>query len=102
MKTYTKFEVDITCTSKTRFSQEEYQMFRNINKTFDTIEQAREFIADKYNGCKRVKMYQDVTDKPEHSGYIYCFNDSDLSHNSPVWNQQDWVLIRKHEITPIL
>lgn len=103
MDTYMKFEVEITETGKTPFSSEEYNTFNRETKVFDTLEQAREFINERYKGHKKVKMYQDTKNgKSCHSGWIYCFKNKDISHNSREWLQQDWVQIRKHEITVIV
>lgn len=88
----------ITRTSKPLFSQENYTIFDEGMKTFDSLEQARTFLANEYEGHKRVKMYCDtIKGESKHIGWIYCLKNKDWSHNSEWWLQQDWIDIREVE-----
>lgn len=90
-------EVHITCTGKSRGrNDEEYSTFDRETKQFATIEAAKQYLKEKYGNCKRVPMYIDTAGAAEQLGWIYCFNNNDISH-VPVekWHQQDWVEIRK-------
>lgn len=76
-----------------------YTVFDHATYCYQTIEQAQKHLAQHYGTCKRVKMY---VGEGKHVGYIYCFKNSDVSHNSTPWFQQDWVEVAKvHEETTI-
>ncbi len=91
-------KVITTSTSKSLFSQEKYEIFDENVKMFETLEQARTYLANIYNSHKKVKIYvDDMNGKVKHIGWIYCFKNKDWSHNSNWWLQQDWVEIREVE-----
>ena len=102
METYTKYEVDIVCTGKSFASNDYYSMFDHKNEVFDSLGEVQEYLENTYSNCKRVKHYHDSKNGPEQTGWIYCFNSKDISHNSKAWRQQDWVTVRKHEITVVV
>ncbi len=101
MKTY--YDVSITKTGKT-YGHGEYNIFDQHTETLATLKEAMDYLKEKYGNCKRVKLYRDdPSSEPYQSGWIYCFNNSDMSH-SPVekWHQQDWVEVNQVESTIVL
>jgi hypothetical protein len=101
MASYTKmkyFEVNIIQTGKIPFSKKEFEVFNEKRLTFATLEQIKTFLANEYQKVKKTKMYiDDKEGNPKQVGWVYCFKNSDISHNSPIWLQKDWVEI--NEIT---
>jgi len=96
------YKVSIIETGCSYAPKGEYQRFNRITKSFATLDEARQFITDKYGKCKRVKMYQDDKNgKAKPVGWIYCFNNENSCH-TPVekWRQQDWVQLLEVEETP--
>ena len=87
------YKVTITRTAKTIGSTENYHIFDDEVKTFETKDLALCWIDAEYQGHKKVKMYCDTKEgDTKHAGWIYCFRNADYSHN-PIkkWTQQDWV-----------
>ena len=89
------YRIDISCTAKTE--KENWSIFDNISKVFDSIEKVKSWLKEKYGNCKTIPMYRDGPEnKSVKIGYIFCFKNADWSH-SPVnrWYQRDWVEIRE-------
>jgi hypothetical protein len=83
------YRIDITLTGKPMGrTDEKYSIFDHRTRSFATLNQAREFLTGTYGNCKRVKMY---IGEGRHIGFIYCFINKDISHDSKPWYQQDWV-----------
>lgn len=92
----TYYAVKITETGSPLF-RSEYSRFNTERLTFETKEAALAFLAERYKGHKKSRMYVDGKDgKPEPVGWIYGFKNADYSH-APVdsWMQQDWVELRE-------
>ena len=103
MKTYYKVETVSTGKNRGR-SDEEYQTFDTKTDHFTCLEAAKQHLKVKYGNCKREKLFRDnPNNEPYQSGWIYCFNNSDMSHR-PVdkWHQQDWVEVFRCESTIVL
>ena len=101
------YEVLVTMTGKTIGDKspkgEGYAIFHQETKRFITIRQAREWIQAEYNNKKKEKMYVDgKNEQVQQIGWIYCFKNSDMSHNSKPWYQQDWIEIKEIKATTIL
>ena len=97
------YEVSVLHTGKPVGSKEDYTTFDDSEKTFFTIKEVKEHLSVTYSKCKRVKMFVDTKDgKTKHTGYIYCFKNNDISHDSKMWYQQDWVSINEIQSTPII
>ena len=82
-------------TGKGYSPKDEYKIFDNETKTFETLRDAKEYLKETYGNCKRDFIYRDKTDGTTIKvGYIYSFNNCDWSH-SPLekWRQKDWVEI---------
>ncbi|MCJ7828735.1 MAG: hypothetical protein MUP81_03220 [Dehalococcoidia bacterium] len=97
MRTY--YEVQIIATGKGYAAKEGYRQFNAEQHAFGELSEAVDFVKNKYGNCKRVPMFRDNPNKePYQCGWIYCFNNDDISH-VPVekWRQQDWVEIRRCE-----
>lgn len=95
-------KVTITKTAKSIGSEKNYETFDREIKTFETLEQAKTFLANEYGEHKKVKMYVDDMDGVSRQvGWIYCFRNKDISHNTATFFQQDWVEIRKVEETEL-
>lgn len=96
-------EIVITHTSKAFGSKEDYRAFDITKHNFKTREDAQQYLQDTYGKCKREIMYQDnVAGGAEKIGYIYCFNNKDISHNSAPWHQHDWVSVYSVEKTALV
>ncbi len=98
------YKVSITMTGRSYKADDEYRTFDQQSKCFQTLEEAQSYVAEKYGNCKRVKIYRDQTNgEALHIGWIYCFNNNDISH-VPVdkWRQQDLVEITQVVETPIV
>lgn len=89
------YELSITQTGKPKGrTKEDYATFNIESKTFRTEEEARQYLKDTYGDCKKQAMYQDTKEGAEQIGWVYHFNNEDISH-VPVekWYQLDWVTI---------
>src|SRR5689334_11234829 len=95
---YYKLTITMTAKSMGR-SDEEYHIFDTQTRCYATLQQVRDYLTGTYGNCKRVKMY---VGEGRHIGYIYCFINRDISHNSTPWYQQDWVEVTKVEEEPTL
>lgn len=90
------YEVITTETSKSFGSKDNYTVFNNTKETYKTLQEAKNELTEKYGSVKKVKCMRDKKDGTSYqSGWIYCFKNSDISHNSKAWLQQDWVEIRE-------
>ena len=101
------YEVLVTKTGKAINSKkpagEGWETFDRITKRFKTTKETKEWLHEEYGNCKRKKIYVDTIDeKAKHIGYIYCFKNRDISHNSESWYQQDWIDIEEMRATRIL
>ena len=84
--------------------QEDYSIFDREIKDFKTLEEVKKHLQETYGQVKKEKIYIDTKDgQTKQTGWIYCFKNSDSSHN-PVekWYQQDWTEISKVEEEIIL
>lgn len=89
-------EISITRTGKNYGTQDAYSIFETEAKTFPDMASAKAFLKDEYGTCKRQAMYQDDKNgNAKRTGYVYCFNNKDWSHDSKAWHQQDWVVFHK-------
>lgn len=105
MKTY--YTIEITSTAKSRGrNSKEYHIFDRQTEHFTTLEAVELRLKEKYGNCKRQKIFRDLKkglEEPLHIGWVYCFNNDDISH-VPVqkWHQQDWVEVWKNEATVVI
>ena len=89
----TMITLNISQTAKGYHPEDEWQHLDSQTEYFRTIQEATAWLKEQYGNCKRVKMYRDLESGGSvHSGYVYGFRNSDISH-LPVakWIQQDWV-----------
>lgn len=99
------YQIQITKTGKSYRAQDEYHIFDTETVNRDSIIDVQNYLIEHYGLCKRTKMYRDnPIGEPIHCGWIYCFNNADMSHN-PVekWRQQDWVIVVRldsYTVTP--
>ncbi len=88
------YRIRITQTGKTPRKEEDFRTFNFEEVICKTLEEVKKELKDRYGEVKqRTKMYRDVKDgEPVHSGYVYHYRNSDMSHY-PVneWIQEDWV-----------
>ena len=97
------FEVIINETGKSFSKNDTYKSFNEEKETFKTLKELKNFLTEKYAGHKKVKMYcDDEEGNSKHIGWIYCFKNKDISHNSDWWLQQDWVSVYEVEKKKIL
>jgi hypothetical protein len=97
MKSY-KLRITETGRNSTR---DESTMFNIVNDEFETIEECRNAIIDRYGKMpnKRRKIYIGPNNNPTVIGFLHSFWNSDISHNSKPWFQTDWIEV--YEITSI-
>ena len=96
------YKVRITQTGKERFSKDDYRTFDRESHSFATKAEALAFLEERYPACKRVKMYADRADGvADQVGWIYCYLNSDISHDSATWTQQDWVELTEVQEVPV-
>lgn len=94
------YEVRIISTGKTpRKSDEDFTTFSRRVECFSDTESIQQFLEETYTAqcrSKRRRIYHDTRFGTEHTGYVYRFRNSDLTHY-PVdeWIQEDWVIIVK-------
>jgi len=87
------YKIQITKTSKLYGSKEGYRIFDSEILTCENLSNMRQMLKEKYGNCKREKCFRDRKNGGSfQSGWIYCFNNDDISH-VPVekWRQKDWV-----------
>jgi hypothetical protein len=77
----------------------DFENFNEITLTAKTLDELKTHILDRY-GLSDVNsfepMYQDKADGTANiCGYIYEFENRDISHNSEPWQQVDWINIYK-------
>lgn len=82
------------------------ECFNNIKESFETIEQLKEYLIERYGKMPqgRKKIYRDTLDKdgkfvPAIVGFLHSFWNQDCSHNSKKWFQTDWIEIYEQETT---
>lgn len=82
----------IDCTGRSSL-KEKPQLFEEFSELFGSIEEAQEFLVDRYGKMPagRNKIYIDRNGKPEVVGFTHSYWNSDISHNSKPWYQTDWV-----------
>ena len=97
------YEVLVTMTGKAVGDKspkgEGYSVFNEDTHNFLTITEAKTWLKEQYSQCKREKMY---AGESQHVGYIYCFKNSDISHDSEAWYQQDWVTVHEKITKPVI
>ncbi|KKN00789.1 hypothetical protein LCGC14_1134140 [marine sediment metagenome] len=102
MKTY--YTIEITSTGRSLgCSSEKYQIFDRQTNHFTTLEAVKLHLENKYGNYERQKIFRDTSKGAEHIGWVYCFNNDDISH-TPVdkWHQRDYVEVWKNEATPVI
>ena len=94
-KTY--YQLLITHTGKSIGSKnDDFETFDNTTKEFRSKIEALKYLSKTYNKFKKLRVYIDSgSGKSIQIGWIYCFKNSDISHNSKKWTQQDWIELRK-------
>lgn len=89
------YEMVIICEGSS--DGEEFSVFDEETKIFDTADKAREWLKEYYNtrrvSIHRMQMYRGDGIP---CGYIFEYENSDWSH-SPIekWIQRDWVTVEK-------
>ena len=73
------------------------ELYPGERPRFQTMQEAKEYLKEKYGICKRVSMYRDSKKHGEgiHVGWIYSFRAEQQDRSSPTgvdkYLQQDWV-----------
>jgi len=89
------YRVIVNRTAKVPYSKDNYSTFDYEVKEFKSLDEVNEYLSI-YKGMKRQKMYVDTKNgEARHVGYIYTFRNSDISHASDEWLQQDWIEIQE-------
>lgn len=91
------FKVFVDETSKNLGNnKEDYRIFNQYTESFKTLKEVKNWLKEKYQNIKKVKMYRDKKDGTSYqNGWVYCYKNKDWSHNSESWYQHDWVEIRE-------
>lgn len=93
-------QIHTIITGKNYGSKEDYVCFDTTNENVPSVQSAKKLLKERYGRCKKIKIYKETKDSKDiHIGWVYCFNNNDISHNSKTWHQQDWVYL--NEITPV-
>jgi hypothetical protein len=77
-------------------TDDDFRKFDTTDKDFSTLPLALDFIKKQGYASKDVqkeRMYVDYKGKEKTTGWIFTFINSDISHASEKWVQQDWVEI---------
>lgn len=92
-------EISITQTAKSN-PRDDYGAYNDERHIVKDMAEAKAWLKERYGNCKRSYIYQDTkSGETKRVGYIYHFRNSDISHNSKSWYQQDWVTFLKN--TPV-
>lgn len=84
-------------------NEENYEIFNRKESACSTLDEVKTELEDKYGKCKKVFIYQDdEKGNAIKTGRIYCFKNSDVSHNSKPWYQQDWVEVKEIISKPLI
>ncbi len=78
--------------------KEEAAMFNRIEKDFESLEDVKNFIVERYGKMpsRKAKVYVDTKDgKSRQVGFCHSYWNKDWSHNMPSWYQTDWVEVIK-------
>ena len=94
MNKYYKLNIVRTGKEINNKKDNKYVMFDSEDLDFKTLEYVKNELEERYGNCKRVYSYiDDKEGNAKKSGYIYCFKNKDISHDSKWWYEQDWVNI---------
>ncbi len=84
--------------------RDEPETFNVVVKTFKALNEAREYLIDRYGSIPKLRprntIYQDPDAVPV--GFLKSFWNKDWSHNSKSWYQTDWVTVTSVTEQPIL
>ena|SRR5258708_35617139 len=84
-------------------TDESYTIFDVQKKQFASLPEVSKYLAETYGDCKRQTMFIDTKQGiAKQAGWVYCFKNNDISHNSKPWYQQDWVEVREIKAKTIL
>jgi hypothetical protein len=100
------FKVNINETGRNTL-KEEAHTFNYISESFKTLEEAKQFLVDRYGTIPkrtfRNTMYRDLKNGSSvEIGFIKSYWNKDISHNSTSWYQTDWVEVTQVEEKTIL
>jgi hypothetical protein len=80
-------------------SENHGNVFDEAVMSFNTIEEVKDYLRNNYKGITPEAMYIDRTagkkSMPYRIGWIFCFWNQDISHNSEKWWQKDWIELRE-------
>ena len=82
--------ITLTITPTSRTPRGEWMRGTSHTREYESMDAAREFLADEYFYCKkRIPCYQDTQSRGTiQTGYIYCFK---VREDGKTYYQQDWV-----------
>lgn len=89
------YEVRITKTARPMGNNVEWSTYDRTTDQFETLEEAKEWLADQYYYCKtKQRTYIDGKNgKPEHAGWIYSFKSDPASYDDCKHYEQHWISI---------
>ncbi len=86
------FEIEITQTAKPAGkTNDTYRIWNEEQKKFQTLQEVKKYLQERYGNCKRQKIYQDTCAGAKHMGYVYCYKDRFYEDGGVLLFCQDWI-----------
>lgn len=95
------YEIKIVETGRNALKDEPY-IFNRFVESVESVEEIKGFLLERYGKIPsgKNKVYRDKKDgSAVEVGFTYSYWSSDISHNSRLWYQTDWVSIYAVEKT---
>ena len=97
------FRLTIHKNSRPMGKNTDWQVYDFVEKPFNTIAEAKEYLSKEYFYCKtKRRSYIDGKDgKGVPAGWIYCFKSNPFSYDDCKHYEQHWVSLYKIHSTPV-
>ena len=80
-------------------NQTSYNIFNTAKEYFNTLDEVKKYLENKYNTCKRTPIYRDNENGDALKvGKIYCYT---TNSNGEYYFEQDWTEVWEIEKTPL-
>lgn len=86
-----EIKLEITETGASNL-KEEPTTFNKINAVFDSIDELKEYLIERYGKMPSGKRKVYTGKEPKIIGFRHSFWNQDISHMTPKWYQTDWVV----------
>ena len=80
-------------------------LFNEIEQKFETLKEVSKYLIERYGkmpSMKRKIHIDTVNGESEVVGFTHSYWNRDISHNSNLWYQTDWVTITEVDEKPVL